>query len=70
MSAAVMSPNIKRLFDQILSSFNIEERVDDDRSDGALASDSGDSRVISITGSKSKPSKAFVNSVRKRARAS
>jgi hypothetical protein len=70
MSNATMSPKIQEMLDQILCSFNLRQSGHLSRPHVKLAMEKDDERFDSSDDVKSAPSAAFVNSVRKRARAS
>lgn len=67
MTTATMSPSIKKLLDEILSSFQGEDGVDQRCSSSMMPAHRSDSATPQGPGSQ--PSKAFVESVRKRAKA-
>ena len=69
MTTATMSPKIKKLLDEILSNFNVGEPLDPHRPIRTRPAVRDDREVTSAKETKSPPSKAFVNSVRKKARA-
>jgi hypothetical protein len=70
MTTATMSPNIKKLLDEILISFSLGEPRHHRRTGSMLSANRDDRGIASTKETKSPPSKAFVNSVRKRAKAS
>lgn len=70
MTTATMSPKIKKLLDEILSNFHVGEPLTLQHPGSKRPATRDVREITSTKETKSPPSKAFVNSVRKKARAS